>query len=77
MKTTSITSLFLALASAAIASPLEKRATVEGFDVSHYQPTVNFPAAYKGGLRFVFIKATEGTGYKDPSFSDHYTQATK
>ncbi|KAF2099221.1 glycoside hydrolase family 25 protein [Rhizodiscina lignyota] len=51
-------------------------ATVQGFDVSHYQSSVDWSAAYSGGLRFVMIKATEGTTYKDPSFSSHYEGAT-
>jgi GH25 family lysozyme M1 (1,4-beta-N-acetylmuramidase) len=42
-------------------------AVVQGFDISHYQPTVNFASAYAGGLRFVYIKATEGTTYTDSS----------
>ncbi|KAH9883350.1 glycoside hydrolase family 25 protein [Xylariomycetidae sp. FL2044] len=51
-------------------------AAVPGFDISHYQPSVDFPAAYASGARFVIIKATEGTTYKDDEFSSHYTQAT-
>lgn len=43
------------------------QAAVQGFDISHYQPNVNFAAAHAGGLRFVYIKATEGTSYLDPS----------
>jgi GH25 family lysozyme M1 (1,4-beta-N-acetylmuramidase) len=36
---------------------LEKRAVVYGFDISHYQSSVDFNAAYNsGGLRFVYIK---------------------
>lgn len=66
----------LALAIAAPA-PLEERAgTVQGFDISHYQGTVDFKAAYSSGARFVIIKATEGTTYKDPGFSSHYDGAT-
>ena len=38
------------------AAPLEKRATVQGFDISHYQGTVNFKGAYSSGARFVIIK---------------------
>lgn len=50
---------------AAVPEELSKRAEVKGFDVSHYQPNVDFKAAYNtGGLRFVYIKATEGTTYK-------------
>ncbi|KAK3693279.1 N,O-diacetylmuramidase [Podospora appendiculata] len=52
------------------------QATVQGFDISHYQSSVNFAAAYSAGARFVIIKATEGTTYTDPSFSSHYTGAT-
>nr|6ZMV_A Chain A, muramidase [Trichobolus zukalii]6ZMV_B Chain B, muramidase [Trichobolus zukalii] len=50
---------------------------VPGFDISHYQPSVNYAGAYNSGARFVIIKATEGTTYTDPVFSTHYTGATK
>ncbi|RPA75196.1 glycoside hydrolase [Ascobolus immersus RN42] len=52
------------------------QAAVPGFDISHYQSTVNYQGAYNSGARFVIIKATEGTTYKDPKFSTHYTGAT-
>ncbi|KAI4270655.1 MAG: hypothetical protein LQ337_006542 [Flavoplaca oasis] len=72
---------------AALAVPvndLDKRDTVKGFDISHYQPTVNYQGAYNSGARFVIIKtltltnpkATEGTTYIDPKFSQHYNGAT-
>ncbi|KAI1105398.1 glycoside hydrolase family 25 protein [Jackrogersella minutella] len=51
-------------------------AAVPGFDISHYQSSVDFAAAYSSGARFVIIKATEGTTYVDPSFDSHYTGAT-
>ncbi|KAL9628788.1 MAG: hypothetical protein Q9204_005660, partial [Flavoplaca sp. TL-2023a] len=44
---------------AALALPvggLDKRDTVKGFDISHYQPTVNYQGAYNSGARFVIIK---------------------
>ncbi|KAI7351828.1 hypothetical protein KC354_g12255 [Hortaea werneckii] len=69
----------LAILSSAIASPtpnMKRAGEVQGFDISHYQSNVNFESAYDGGLRFVYIKATEGTDYTDPKFSDHYTAAT-
>jgi GH25 family lysozyme M1 (1,4-beta-N-acetylmuramidase) len=31
-------------------------AAVQGFDISHYQGTVNFQSAYSDGARFVIIK---------------------
>lgn len=33
-----------------------KRTTVQGFDISHYQGTVDFASAYSSGARFVIIK---------------------
>jgi GH25 family lysozyme M1 (1,4-beta-N-acetylmuramidase) len=37
---------------------------VQGFDISHYQATVNFAQAYADGARFVIIKVCE----IEPSF---------
>ena len=56
----SISSLLVALSltTAAPVADLEKRATVPGFDISHYQATVNFQGAYNSGARFVIIKVT-------------------
>ena len=73
----SLSALYLAFTIKAIAAPHSKRDSVYGFDISHYQSSVDFDAAYNdGGLRFVYIKATEGLTYRDPLFSDHYTGAT-
>jgi GH25 family lysozyme M1 (1,4-beta-N-acetylmuramidase) len=71
--------IFLCLAAGSFAAPIsEKRdGVVYGFDVSNYQPSVDWSTAYNtGGLRFVYIKATQGTDYIDPSFSSHYEGAT-
>lgn len=59
MKFSTIAALaaFLDLASATPIS-IEARTTVEGFDISSYQPNVNFKAAYSGGARFVIIKVS-------------------
>ena len=37
-------------------TPIEARSSVQGFDISSYQKTVNFKAAYTDGARFVYIK---------------------
>jgi hypothetical protein len=42
------------------------QATVQGFDISSYQPSVNFKSAKAGGAGFVIIKACP---YFIPSFS--------
>ncbi|KAK7931913.1 hypothetical protein PG985_002625 [Apiospora marii] len=68
------TALFALLSSAALLGTTQ--AEVQGFDISHYQPNVNFKEAYAAGARFVIIKATEGTNYIDPKFSEHWTGAT-
>lgn len=33
-------------------------ASVQGFDISHYQGTVDFAGAYGSGARFVMIKVS-------------------
>ncbi len=45
-------------------------------DISHYQPSVDFPAVKTAGIAAVFIKATEGVGYTDASWSAHTAAAT-
>lgn len=47
-------------------------AGIMGMDVSGWQPTVNWSAEYSEGARFAYVKATEGTGYKSPSFASQY-----
>lgn len=41
---------------ACVAFAAAANAAVQGFDVSHWQPSVNFAAAYSSGARFVYIK---------------------
>ncbi|KAI1452964.1 glycoside hydrolase family 25 protein [Annulohypoxylon moriforme] len=69
MRMMSLITVFIGLVSLTLAA-------VPGFDISHYQSSVDFAAAYSSGARFVIIKATEGTSYIDPSFSTHYAGAT-
>lgn len=45
---------------------------VRGHDVSGHQGAVDWQAAWTGGGRFVYIKATEGTGYLNPQFGQQY-----
>jgi GH25 family lysozyme M1 (1,4-beta-N-acetylmuramidase) len=48
------------------------QATVEGIDVSGHQGNVDWPAQWNAGRRFVWVKATEGTGYRNPYFAQQY-----
>jgi GH25 family lysozyme M1 (1,4-beta-N-acetylmuramidase) len=45
---------------------------VSGMDVSGYQGSVAWQTAYNNGARFAYVKATEGTSYVNPSFSQQY-----
>jgi GH25 family lysozyme M1 (1,4-beta-N-acetylmuramidase) len=47
-------------------------ASVPGIDVSGHQGNVNWPAQWNAGKRFVWVKATEGTGYRNPYFGQQY-----
>jgi GH25 family lysozyme M1 (1,4-beta-N-acetylmuramidase) len=46
-----------------------------GVDVSHYQGTINWSSVKAAGIQWAYIKATEGTTYKDPTFSANYLNA--
>jgi GH25 family lysozyme M1 (1,4-beta-N-acetylmuramidase) len=43
-----------------------------GLDVSHYQGTINWTTVKNQGAQFAYMKATEGTTYKDPTFNANY-----
>ena len=47
-------------------------ASVGGIDVSSYQGNVNWQAQYNAGKRFAYVKATEGTTYRNPYFAQQY-----
>ena len=47
-------------------------AQVPGMDVSGHQGNVDWPAAYRDGARFAYVKATEGTGFRNPYFAQQY-----
>jgi len=46
---------------------------VLGIDVSSWQGRVNWTAQAALGKKFAYVKATEGTGYKNPYFRSQYT----
>ncbi|MFD0020785.1 GH25 family lysozyme [Streptomyces sp. NPDC058382] len=51
------------------------KATLAGVDVSHYQGTINWASVKAAGIQFAYIKATESTTYKDPTFNTNYVNA--
>ena len=48
---------------------------VRGADVSHYQGNVDWTKLQKQGVMFAYIKATEGSSYKDSAFQANWEGA--
>ncbi|KAG5654419.1 hypothetical protein H0H81_002608 [Sphagnurus paluster] len=76
MKWLSVISLALASVANADLVTLSKRAAPKGIDVSGWQPGINWATVKANGIEFAFIKATEGTSYTSPEFSNQYIGAT-
>ncbi|PKW17240.1 lysozyme [Saccharopolyspora spinosa] len=45
---------------------------VSGMDVSGHQGDVDWPKAWADGARFAYVKATEGTGFRNDRFGQQY-----
>jgi lysozyme len=57
---------------------LFKPTVIKGIDASHYQGDISWRAiAENGGAHFVYLKATEGSTFKDPDFSRNLRGATE
>lgn len=54
-------------------SPVVPR--LPGIDVSHFQQSIDWPAVAGSGVRFCFIKVTEGTRCVDPRFTCNWQGA--
>ncbi|GAA1356945.1 lysozyme [Saccharothrix algeriensis] len=48
------------------------REVVHGIDVSSHQGDVDWVHWWGQGKRFAYVKATEGTGYRNPDFAQQY-----
>jgi GH25 family lysozyme M1 (1,4-beta-N-acetylmuramidase) len=51
---------------------LDPLATVAGMDVSGHQGNVDWQSWWNQGMRFAYVKATEGTNYRNPYFAQQY-----
>lgn len=58
-------------------NPSIKEFPVRGIDVSNHQGAINWEALKGEALKFVYIKATEGSDYKDKYFNDNWVNAKK
>lgn len=47
-------------------------ASVEGVDVSSHNGSVSWSSLWNSGVRFAYAKATEGTSYTNPYFTQQY-----
>jgi GH25 family lysozyme M1 (1,4-beta-N-acetylmuramidase) len=54
------------------AAPLPAPPGLPGLDVSSHQGNVNWSAVKANGAQFAYVKATEGTTYKNPYFGQQY-----
>ena len=52
--------------------PLIPAGGVAGMDVSGHQGDVDWPKAWADGARFTYVKATEGTGFRNDHFGQQY-----
>lgn len=50
---------------------------VTGIDVASWQKTVNWKSWKKSGRSFAYVKATEGTSYRNPYFRSQYDGSMK
>jgi lysozyme len=50
---------------------------IQGVDVSYWQGDIDWQAARQAGVRFTFIKATEGGDHLDPKFLDNWYAAKR
>lgn len=58
-------------------APRPQSFAVKGTDVARFQSYVDWPRARTVGIRFAFIKATEGGDLLDPMFRDHWRGAAQ
>src|SRR5262245_6657499 len=49
--------------------------TVAGIDVSKYQGTIDWNAVAASGVRYAFIRASDGANYSDPNFSTYWADS--
>lgn len=65
------------LAGIPAAPPAAAGGAPHGHDVSSHQKNVNWSKARADGARFVYVKATESTTYRNPHFDKQYSGAGK
>ena len=49
--------------------------TVKGIDVSYYQGTINWTRVKNDGVKYAFIRVSDGTGFHDSQFARNWREA--
>ena len=57
--------------------PPKRAYPVRGVDVSHYQGEIDWPTLASQGIRFAYIKATEGSSHTDERFAENWRGASE
>src|SRR3954467_1740771 len=68
----------LTMAVAAVLTFVLRASAVEyqqGIDVSHFQGNIDWNAVRNAGIKFAFVKATEGVDFVDVNFQQYMTGA--
>ncbi|HEY0253449.1 MAG TPA: GH25 family lysozyme, partial [Kofleriaceae bacterium] len=47
----------------------------KGIDVSYYQGTINWTSVASAGMKFAFMRVSDGTGFHDPKFATYWSGA--
>lgn len=58
-------------------NPSSSKYPVRGVDVSSFQGEIDFNLLSKNNINFAYIKATEGSTYKDTKFSENFKNSKK
>lgn len=53
-------------------SMADQNGTEFGIDISHHNGVINYTKVAENGIKFIFIKATEGSTFVDPKFVTNY-----
>ncbi|MBQ1306695.1 MAG: hypothetical protein IIY56_00925 [Erysipelotrichaceae bacterium] len=56
---------------------VDERNSIIGVDVSSYQADIDMDRLKQQDIRFIYIKATEGSGMQDPRFQENWENAGK
>ncbi|HJV45806.1 MAG TPA: GH25 family lysozyme [Bacillota bacterium] len=67
--------LFVGTTIPTYAMELRDQSNIQGIDVSHWNGNINWSQVKESGVKFAYLKATEGTGVADPQFGNFVKEA--